>query len=170
MLLRNIRLWLSYLGTSFSVFKPRYCWVPQNKYSTFPPLLIALLYSIVVCVIDIFCWSSLDFLSCVNLFTGMFHDLLYFNHRAVLRFWTGGRHLFGRFTTSNYTLDGLLENPSTALSPTGVSSLRIIGEESLLLINSVSVQPSLNGVVLIGKLVTLIYPLLRHYYLMFHWF
>ena len=37
------------------------------------------------------------------------------------------------------------------LLQTGVISLRIIGEEFLLLSNSVSAEPSLNGVVLVGN-------------------
>ena len=57
-------------------------------------------------------------------------------------------------TTSKSTSDGLLEKPSTALLLillTGVLSLRIIREEFFLLLNSVSVEPCLNGVVLVGN-------------------
>ena len=85
----------------FFVYKSRHCWVPENKCSTFPPFFTVLLWSAVVCVIDIFRWSSLDFLSCVNLFIGMFHGLLYFSHWAVLSFWTAGRLLFGKFINYN---------------------------------------------------------------------
>ena len=79
----------------------RYCSVHQNKCSTFPPFLIVFLYSVVVCVIDIFCLSSLDFFSCVILFIGMFYSLLYFCHRAVLSFRTAERLLFRRFINYN---------------------------------------------------------------------
>ena len=85
----------------FFLYKSRYFWVLQNQCRTFPPFFIVLLYSVIVCDIGIFCWSSLDFLSCVNLFIGMFYSLPYFNHRAVLSFWTGGRLLFGRFINYN---------------------------------------------------------------------
>ena len=51
-------------------------------------------------------------------------------------------------TPSKSTPDGLLEKPSTALLITGVL---IIGDDFFLLLNSVSVEPSLNGVVLIGN-------------------
>ena len=77
-------------------------------------------------------------------------------------------------TTSKSTPNGLLEKPSTALLLTGVLSSRIIAGEFFLLLNSVSVEPSLNGVVLVGNffalLVQLSYDLLHHYYLVFQWF
>ena len=54
------------------------------------------LYTVGACAINVFCWSSLDFFSCVNLFIRMFLSLLYFTHQAVLSFWTAGRLLFER--------------------------------------------------------------------------
>ena len=132
------------------LYKPRYCWVPQNKWNTFPPFFIVLLYRVVACVIDIFCWSRLDFSSFVNLFIGIFYGLLYFIYRVSIL--TAGR-LSGRFINNKIkiyarwftweTLNGFITN--------GLSSLRIIGEEIFLLLNSVSTESSLNGVVLIGK-------------------
>ena len=93
------------------LFTSRYCRVPQNQCSTSPPFFIVLLYSDAVCFIGIFGWSILDFLCCVNLFVRMLCGLPYFNHRAVLSFWTAGRLLFGglSITTSKSTPDGLLE-------------------------------------------------------------
>ena len=44
-----------------------------------------------------------------------------------------------------------LKKPSTALLQTGVLSSRIIGEECFLLLNSDSVEPSLNGVIFVGN-------------------
>ena len=44
-----------------------------------------------------------------------------------------------------------MKKPSTALLQAGVLSLQIIGEEFFLLLNSVSVELSLNGVVLVGN-------------------
>ena len=44
-----------------------------------------------------------------------------------------------------------LKKPSTALLQTGVLSSQIIGEGFFLLLNSVSIEPNLNGVVLVGK-------------------
>ena len=69
--------------------------------SAFPPFFVVLMYGVVVCVTDIFCCSRMDFLSCSNLFIGMFRGLLYFTYRAVLSFWTVGRLLFGRFIAYN---------------------------------------------------------------------
>ena len=89
-LLKNI--WLLFSGHLF-LDKSRYCSIPQNKYNIFLSFFIVFLYSVVVCVIDIFCLSSLDFLSYVNLFNGMFYSLLYFCHREVLTFWTAERLL-----------------------------------------------------------------------------
>ena len=108
------------------------------------------LYRVLVCVSDSLCWSRLNFLSCVNLFIGMFHCLLYFIYRSVLSFWTAGRLLFGSLsiTISKSTPDGLLEEPSTASLLTGASSLQIIGEKFFLSLNSVSVVSSFNDVVL----------------------
>ena len=54
--------------------------------------------------------------------------------------------MFRRFITP----DSLLEKVSTALLLTSALSSRIIGEEIFLLLNPVSVEPSLNGAVLIG--------------------
>ena len=76
--------------------------------------------------------------------------------------------------TSKSTPDGLLEKPSTVLLLTGVLSSRIIGEEFFLLLNSVSVEPSLNSVVLVGNLFFGVgaakSSLLRNYYLVYQWF
>ena len=44
-----------------------------------------------------------------------------------------------------------LKKPSTALLQTGVLSSRTIGEAFFLLLNLVSVEPSLNGVLLVGN-------------------
>ena len=116
----------------------------------FPPFFIFFLYNVVDCVTDIFCWSSLDFLPCVNLFIGKFHGFLYFNHRAVLSFWTAGRLLFGRFIDFNIKV-------YTRWFPTnGFSTNRCIKfanywRGSFLLLNSVSVESSLNGTVLVGN-------------------
>ena len=54
-------------------------------------------------------------------------------------------------TTSKSTPNGLLEKPETGLLLTGVTSSQIIGEESFFLLNSVSFESSLNGMVLIGN-------------------
>ena len=84
--------------------------------------------------------SSECFVVCSTSFTGQF-----------LVFELQGDSCLGSLsiTTSKSTTDGLLEKPSTASLLTGVSSSRIIGEELFLLLNSVSVESSLNGVVLI---------------------
>ena len=87
----------------------------------------------------------------------------------------GGSCLDGlSITTSKSTPDGLLEKSSTALLLTGVLSSRIIGEEFFLLLNSVSVEPSLNSMVLVGNLFFGVgaakSSLLRHYYLVYKWF
>ena len=47
--------------------------------------------------------------------------------------------------------DGLLEKLSTASLLAGVSSSQIVGEEFFVLLNSVSVEPILNAMVLIGN-------------------
>ena len=98
-------------------------------------------------------FGSLDFLFCVNLFVWMFYGLSYFNHRIVLNFWTAGWLLFGRFINYNIkvytkwftskTLNGVITNSCI---------MRIIGDEFFLLWNSVSVEPTLNSVVLVGNL------------------
>ena len=115
----------------------------------------------------------LDFLSCVNLFVRMLYGLPYFNHRAVLSFWTAGRLLFGRFINYNILHQMVyLKKPSTALLQTGVLSSRIIGEGFFLLLNSVSVEPSLNGVVLVEKFFSVLVQLshhLIHHYSVFQW-
>ena len=105
----------------------------------------------------------LDFLSSVNLFVRMLYGLPYFNHRAVLSFWTAGRLLFGRFINYNILHQMVyLKKPSTALLQTGVLSSRIIGEGFFLLLNSVSVEPSLNGVVLVGNFFSVLVQLSHH--------
>ena len=54
-------------------------------------------------------------------------------------------------TTSKSTPNGLLEKPEIGLLLTGVTSSRIVGEESFFLLNSVSFESSLNDMVLIGN-------------------
>ena len=95
-----------------------------SQCSTFPSFFFVLLYSVVISVIGIFCWSSLDFLSYVNVFMRMFYGLLFFNHRLVLIFeLLGDSCLEGlSITTLKSTLDSLLEKPSMALLLTGVLS------------------------------------------------
>ena len=90
---------------------------PQDKCSAFPPIFIFLLYSVGVCVFDIFCCSRLGFLSCGGLFIGMFHGLLYFIYRQFLVFeLRGDSCLEGlSLTTSKSVSDDLLEKPLTAL-------------------------------------------------------
>ena len=160
----------------FFLYKSRYFWVLQNQCRTFPPFFIVLLYSVIVCDIGIFCWSSLDFLSCVNLFIGMFYSLPYFNHRAVLSFWTGGDSCLEglSITTTKSTPGSFLEKPSTTLLMTGVLSSRITGEEFVLLLNSVSAEMSLNGVVLVGNFFfrdgAAKSPVITSFYLVFQWF
>ena len=95
---KRIALWFM---VHSGLYKSRYCWVPLNKCTTFPSFFIVLLYSVIVCVIDIFCSGSVVLLFCVNLFIGMFHDLVYFNHRVILSFWTAGSLLLGRFINYN---------------------------------------------------------------------
>ena len=96
----------------------------MSQCSTFPSFFFVLLYSVVISVIGIFCWSSLDFLSCVNLFIRMLHGLLNFSHRVVLILeLLGDSCLEGlSITILKSTLDGLLEKPSMALLLTGVLS------------------------------------------------
>ena len=121
------------------LFTSRYCRVPQNQCSTSPPFFILLLYSDAVCFIGIFGWSILDFLSCVNLFVRVLYGLPYFNHRAVLSFWTAGRLVWKVYQLQHQNLHQMvyLKKRSTALLHTGVLSSRIIGEEFFLLLNSV---------------------------------
>ena len=94
------------------LYKPRYCWVPQNKWSALP-FFIVLLYRVVICAIDIFCSSRFDFLSCVNLFIIVFYCLLYFIYRAVLSFSTAGDSCLEDFSIKilESTPYGLLEKP-----------------------------------------------------------
>ena len=115
----------------------------------------------------------LDFLSSVNLFVRMLYGLPYFNHRAVLSFRTAGRLMFGKFINYNILHQMVyLKKPSTALLQTGVLSSRIIGE-GFLLLNSFSVEPSLNGVVLVGNFFSVLVQLSHHliyHYSVFQWF
>ena len=85
----------------YSSISPNIVEFSEVSLVSFLQIIIVLLYSVAVCVIDIFCWSRLDFLYCGNLFIRMFHDFLYFIYRIVLSFWTAERFLFGRFITYN---------------------------------------------------------------------
>ena len=69
----------------------------QNKWSTFAPLFFVLLCRVVVCVIDIFCCSRLDFLSYVKLLIKFFWSLHYIIYRKVLSFFTDRRLLFPKY-------------------------------------------------------------------------
>ena len=77
-------------------------------------------------------------------------------------------------TTTKSTPDSFLEKPSTTLLLTGVLSSQIIGEEFVLLLNSVSVEMSLNGVVLVGNFFfsdgAAKSPVITSFYLVFQWF
>ena len=69
----------------------------QNKWSTFAPLFFVLLCRVVVCVIDIFYCSRLDFLSYVKLLIKFFWSLHYIIYRKVLSFFTDRRLLFTKY-------------------------------------------------------------------------
>ena len=81
----------------------------------------------------------------------MFRGLPYFNHSAVLSFWTAGKLFFGKFINYNikiYTrwftwkaLNGFITNKCVKFAD--------YWREFFLLLNSVSVESSFNGVVLI---------------------
>ena len=96
----------------------RYCWIPQNKCSAFPPFFIVLLYSVAVCVSDFFCfwavWISFLVLPCSSeyftvCFTSITGQFLVFELRGD--FCLEGLSI----TTPKSTPDGLLEKPSMAL-------------------------------------------------------
>ena len=72
-------------------------------------------------------------------------------------------------TTSKSTPNGLLEKPSTALLLIDVSSSQIIGEDFFILLNLVSVESSLNGVMLIGNLFSMLVQLSHHLYVIIIW-
>ena len=91
--LGNIRLWFPISGHLF-IYRPKYCWVPQSNCSTFPQFFI-IFCKLLLSALFIFSVEAvwISFLA----LTWMFDSLRYFNHRTVLRFWTAGRLLFGRF-------------------------------------------------------------------------
>ena len=112
------------------LYNPRYCWVPKNKCSTFPPFLIFCCTEFLSALLIVYIgvnWIS----SCINLLIKMFHCLLYFIYCRVLSFWTAGRLLFGRFVNYNikiYTRWFTWKNPQWLHYLSGASSLQIIKE------------------------------------------
>ena len=144
--LGNIWLWFSCFSISSDIAEsPKIIVVPFLHSSLFccTALLSALLVfsvgAVWISFLVLTC-SSECFAVCSTSITAQF---------LVFELWGNSCFESLSITASKYTPDCLLEKPSIALLLTSVLSSQIIGEEFFLLLNSVSVESSLNGVVLI---------------------